>query len=175
MQLKSISVQKLVSVCSLNRGIFYYYFKDIQDLINWTYHTEITIPTHEYIQNNTDPEPQISKLVLNKLYNDKAFYTQALAMGGQNNLYEYMLEETKTNWMCLCHRILSDLHLFEQTATDQMHIALESAMTYYCYGHFFATQQWIKNDMNIAPDILAQMLDTAATKGLYSMLGEAIQ
>ena len=147
----------------------------IQDLINWIYHTEITVPTHEYIKNNTDSEPQISKLVLNKLFADKAFYTQALAMSGQNNLYDYMLEETKTNWMCLCHRILCDLQLAEQTVTEKMHIALESAMTYYCYGHFFATQQWVKNDMNIAPDIFAHMLDTAATKGLYSMLIEAIR
>lgn len=175
MQLKNISVQKLVSECSLNRGTFYYHFKDIQDLINWIYHTEITVPTHEYIKYNTDSEPQISKLVLNKLFADKAFYTQALAMRSQNNLYEYMLEETKSNWMCLSGRILRDLHLAEQTVTAQMHMALESAMTYYCYGHFFATQQWVKNGMSISPDVFAHMLDTAATKGLYSMLIEAIR
>lgn len=175
MQLKSISVQKLVSECSLNRGTFYYHFKDIQDLVNWTYHTEITIPTHEYIKNNTDPEPQISKLVLNKLFEDKAFYTQALAMSGQNNLYDFMLEETKSNWACLCGRILNELKLPEQAVPDRIHVALESAMTYYCYGHFFATQQWVKNDMNIPPDIFAHMLDTAATKGLYSMVTEVIR
>lgn len=174
MPLKNITVQKLVSECSLNRGTFYYHFKDIQDLINWIYHNEVTVPTHEYIRNHLDAEPQISKLVLRKLYEDKPFYTQALALEGQNNLYDFMLEETKTNWMCLYEEILRQPPFARAEPSEQIHSALENAMSYYCYGHFFAALQWIKNDMKIEPDVLAHMLDTAATKGLFTMLVEAL-
>lgn len=173
MPLKSISVQKLVTRCALNRGTFYYHFRDMQDLINWIFHTDITLPTHEYIRTCADPQPQISRLVLSKLYENKTFYTQALQLSGQNNLYDFMLEENKTNWICLYQQLLPQLQTAGGVPSPALQDARENAMLYFCYGHFFATQQWIRDGMKTPPDTLAQMLDTAATKGLFTMLQEA--
>lgn len=171
--LKTISVQKLVARCAINRGTFYYHFKDVQDLINWIYHTDVTLPAHDYIRTCQETQLEISSFVLNKLYENKAFYTQAVQLGGQNNLFDFMLEENKSNWICLYRRLMEELQLSSKEISPAVKDALENAMLYFCYGHFFAAQQWIKNGMKTPPDILAHMLDTAATKGLFTMLEEA--
>jgi len=73
--LRSVTVQKLVFSCGVNRGIFYYHFKDIQDLINWTYHVDVTVPTHEFIMNCSGDETlyNISRFVLRATYREKEF------------------------------------------------------------------------------------------------------
>ncbi len=42
--LKTVTIKLLVDQCGINRGTFYYNFKDIYDLINWTFETEVIEP-----------------------------------------------------------------------------------------------------------------------------------
>lgn len=174
MPLKNITVQKLVTRCNLNRGTFYYHFKDVPDLINWTFHQDITIPTHDYINTSPTPQSNVSILVLGKLYENKAFYIQAFQLQGQNNFRDFMLEEVRSNWLCLYKRLLSQQKPSLRPVSPAIQEALENALTYFFYGHFFATQQWILDGMKTPPDILANMLDTAANKGLQTMLEESL-
>lgn len=173
--LRRISVQKLSWESGINRGTFYYHFRDVQDLINWIYHSEITLPVHDYIANSRDPQLQISSFVLERLYRDKGFYMQAMAMEGPNCLEEYMLQQTQTNWDLLLQRVLRDTQIRQEALAPSVEEALKSTMLYFCYGHYFATRQWIRDGMKTAPEVFARMLDTAAGKGLFAMLEQTLQ
>ena len=174
MPLKKISVQKLVERCQLNRGTFYYHFRDISDLINWIYHTEITLPIYHYLRSYTEGELDSSEQVLRLLYANKDFFMQAIQMEGQNNLRDYILTETQTNWVCLRDRILelrgTDYASLDETIREEMDHLLKS----FCYGHYFTTLQWIQDGMPLPPERLAVILDTSASKGIFSALSELL-
>lgn len=174
MPLKKISVQKLVERCKLNRGTFYYHFRDIPDLINWIYHTEITLPIHRYIRSYREGEMNISGQVLQLLYRDRDFFIQAVRLEGQNNLRDFMLAETRTNWTCLRDHMLelqgTDYAALDETIRDEM----AHLLNYFCYGHFFTTLQWIEDGMPLPPERLAVILDISAGKGIFAALSELL-
>ena len=170
MPLKKISVQKLVDRCRLNRGTFYYHFRDISDLINWIYHTEITLPIYHYLRSYTEGELDSSVQVLRLLYADRDFFIQAVQMEGQNNLRDYILAETHANWVCLRDRILelrgTNYASLDETIREEM----DHLLKYFCCGHYFTTLQWIQDGMPLPPERMAVILDTSASKGIFAAL-----
>lgn len=174
MPLKSISVQKLVKECQLNRSTFYYHFKDIQDLINWIYHVEITVPIHDFIRTEENFLSGISRRVLEGIYQDKDFYTQAIQLKGQNNLCDYILQENISNWDCMFEQILKRQDIQIESLSDTVHQELSYTLKYFCYGHYFAAMQWVRRGMPLAPDLFATLLDDAGRKGLFQVMEELL-
>ncbi|MCD8054334.1 MAG: TetR/AcrR family transcriptional regulator C-terminal domain-containing protein [Lachnospiraceae bacterium] len=172
--LKSITVQMLASECDINRGTFYYHFRDMPDLINWIYHIEVTIPTHEFICSCDADFSGISKTVLQKIYASRDFYTQAIRLDGQNNLSDFMLEETISNWILLRDQFLTKRGLSFKGLSAPLQEDFNSALMYFCYGHFFASQQWMRDGMKTSPEHFACMLDIAAESGIFNLFRELL-
>ncbi|MET0018168.1 hypothetical protein [Oscillibacter sp.] len=95
-------------------------------------------------------------------------------MEGQNNLYDYVLQENLSNWQCLLNKVLNQKKLSVVDLSKEMRESVDWVLEYFCYGHFFASQQWIKSGMKIPPDTLATILDAAASKGFFASLDEIL-
>lgn len=171
-RLNKISVTDLCKECDINRSTFYYHFRDIQDVIQWIYHTEATVPVREGILANKDPKDTafITKHILNELYSHKQFYTQAIRIEGQNSLEDYILSEAKENWNLLINARLNASEVNRDNLDEDRQSMLRAALDYYCYGHFIITVNWIKRGMDIEPDQLAELMDTVALRGFDKVM-----
>ena len=84
-----ISISDLCEECGLNRKSFYYHFKDKYDLVNWIFYTELI--TELQNSSNKDEYEEL-KNICRYLYDNRAFYINALKFTGQNSFYEYFGE-----------------------------------------------------------------------------------
>ncbi|MDO4552739.1 MAG: TetR/AcrR family transcriptional regulator C-terminal domain-containing protein [Bacillota bacterium] len=82
---EKIRVGDVCEKCGMNRKSFYYHFRDKYDLVNWIYYTEFVdhMQKREY-QTIWD----FMEDVCAYLYENKAFYANALQVRGQNSLSE---------------------------------------------------------------------------------------
>lgn len=163
--LAKISVKDLCEYSHVNRGTFYYHFKDIYDLINWIYHTEITLPSREIMDNYPITSmPSVTSFMMEKCSQDKDFYTQAFALEGPGCLKEFVLKDSAENWKHLWEKALQ-IEDFDALDYD----GKEYVLQYFVRGHFYTTQSWIKDGMTTKPEVLGKMLDFASLTGLVSI------
>ena len=73
----------------MNRQSFYYHFRDKYDLVNWIFYTELI--TELQNSSNKDEYEEL-KNICRYLYDNRAFYINALKFTGQNSFYEYFGE-----------------------------------------------------------------------------------
>ena len=84
-----ISIADIVDRCQMNRQSFYYHFRDKYDLVNWIFYTELITE----LQNSPNKdEYEELKNICRYLYDNRAFYINALKFTGQNSFYEYFGE-----------------------------------------------------------------------------------
>ena len=87
--LVKISIADIVDRCQMNRQSFYYHFRDKYDLVNWIFYTELITE----LQNSPNKdEYEELKNICRYLYDNRAFYINALKFTGQNSFYEYVGE-----------------------------------------------------------------------------------
>ena len=84
--LVKISIADIVDRCQMNRQSFYYHFRDKYDLVNWIFYTELI--TELQNSSNKDEYEEL-KNICRYLYDNRAFYINALKFTGQNSFYEY--------------------------------------------------------------------------------------
>ena len=87
--LVKISIADIVDRCQMNRQSFYYHFRDKYDLVNWIFYTELI--TELQNSSNKDEYEEL-KNIGRYLYDNRAFYINALKFTGQNSFYEYFGE-----------------------------------------------------------------------------------
>lgn len=87
--LVKISIADIGDRCQMNRQSFYYHFRDKYDLVNWIFYTELITE----LQNSPNKdEYEELKNICRYLYDNRAFYINALKFTGQNSFYEYFGE-----------------------------------------------------------------------------------
>ncbi len=86
---EQITVTMLCDRCGINRKSFYYHYKDKYDVINWIFDTEF----REYAELG-DTLNAVAKLECcsRYLYDNRAFYSKALEIRGQNSFSEHFRE-----------------------------------------------------------------------------------
>lgn len=87
--LVKISIADIVDRYQMNRQSFYYHFRDKYDLVNWIFYTELI--TELQNSSNKDEYEEL-KNICRYLYDNRAFYINALKFTGQNSFYEYFGE-----------------------------------------------------------------------------------
>lgn len=168
--LKKITVTDLVTHCGVNRGTFYYHFKDIQDLINWTYHVDVTLPTRarlkEFSMEDVIAYRGSGTLVsMTNVYAAKEFYRQAIQIQGQNDLQDFMLNENTENWAYLWNTITQ-----QEAAISLNKSEVAYVLEYFGHAHHYALLHWIKSGMEEPPEKIAKIIDIASLRGLTGLL-----
>ena len=82
-----ISVADICEKCDMNRKSFYYHFQDKYELMNWIFDMEFI----EFIkQGDADQSIEEMTALFRILYDNRAFYRNALSVQGQNSLSEHI-------------------------------------------------------------------------------------
>lgn len=84
-----ISVGDICEKCEMNRKSFYYHFRDKYDLVNWIFNSEFIMRTP--VKSYNDEWDFISD-ICTYFYENRAFYSKALLIEGQNSFSEYFKE-----------------------------------------------------------------------------------
>ena len=87
--MEKIKIKDITKLCDMNRQSFYYHFKDKYDLVNWIFYTEFV----SGIQNSLDKSHwELLESMCEFFYENRAFYSNALKVRGQNSFSEYFTE-----------------------------------------------------------------------------------
>lgn len=87
--MEKIKIGDIVERCHMNRQSFYYHFKDKYDLVNWIFYTDFV----EEIQNSLDKSNwDLMEKICDFFYKNRAFYSNALKVTGQNSFSDYFGE-----------------------------------------------------------------------------------
>ena len=89
MPFDKIRVSHICDKCNMNRQSFYYHFQDKYELMNWIFDMEFI----EFIQRG-DKDISIEEMMalFRILYDNRAFYRNALSVQGQNSLSDHIRE-----------------------------------------------------------------------------------
>jgi AcrR family transcriptional regulator len=161
--LSGISVSALVKASGMSRSTFYYHFIDLFDLINWTAENEIFRPLGEFIRDREFGWHGITGYCLSVMYKNQNFYTQAVAMSGQNCLRDYLYRRNQDMWELLIHKYLE--HMGIEVDPERLSFMVE----YTSQSIAGMTVTWALEGMKTPVDQLAVM-DDLATMGIYGTL-----
>lgn len=166
--LKTVTVKLLVDKCGINRGTFYYHFKDIYDLINWTFETEVIEPLKQGILTKSQAEWSTLTLQgLKKMAANKEFYCQAVRLEGQNNLQNFMREKNRESWDLLINQYLKKV--IQDTDCDDEYLGF--LIKYTSQAICSMTIEWILDGMKVPVEMMAKMNDVA-THGIYGVIDQ---
>ena len=163
--LEDITVSELAKECGVSRGTFYNHFFDIYDLINWMFEVDIVEPLQEYIASHDTSWLGITQQCLERMYEHRNFYCQAVRYTGQNNLQDYMRKRNLDSWKLLIKGYMGETKSFDPDLLD-------------FYERFTADAvanmviEWAKRGMRTPPERMAHM-DYVATRGIYGLIDAA--
>ncbi len=163
--LENITVSQLVKECGVSRGTFYNHFFDIYDLINWIFEKDIVEPLQEYIAAHDASWSGITRQSLEKMYEHRHFYCQALRYTGQNNLQDYMRKRNFDSWKMLIEGYMGNTKSFDPDL-------LEFYERYTAEAIANTVIEWARRGMRTPPERLAHV-DYVATRGIYGLIDSA--
>lgn len=163
--LKSITVNEIACRCKMNRGTFYYHFRDKQDLINWIYHTEVTVPVRRKMTHSS-MSAKANYLFFQKLYESKKFYCQAIRLTGQNDLESYIYEEAVGNF-----KQAADNYVKYECGGEVLDkFGAEYLTLFYARANAALVVDWIRNGMPDSPEHIAAISQKANHCGMMGAL-----
>lgn len=158
--LDKITVKDIVANCNMTRQTFYRNFKDKYDLVNWHF---------ERLAQKSFKQMGISLTLLegltkkfNFIKEEKCFFTQAFSSQDYNSLVTYDYE--------------SILEFYSEIIRHKTQAPLEKDIEFllqmYCKGSIFMTVEWVRKDMPIPSEEIAQLLVEALPPKLEALLND---
>ena len=93
MPFDKIQIAQICERCDMNRKSFYYHFKDKYDLVNWIFDTEFISFARESAKDlPSDDRWELIERACEHFYANRAFYSKALMIKGQNSLADHLRE-----------------------------------------------------------------------------------
>ncbi len=156
--LDKVRVKKLCEICGADRHTFYYHFKDIDDLVAWTY--------VRIVEENINPETGVlgiegSAQPLVWMKKEAAFFRKALNNQSQNSLassiYQYHIE------------MYEDL-IRAKMQLENLPEEISFAIHYHIYGSLGMTIEWLNNDCPLSPEEINQRLISRMPEPLQTIV-----
>ena len=162
---EKITIRQITDGAGVIRVTFYNHFQDKYDLLGWIIRREILEPARILIRNDMYREAIV--LIFRNLLRDKAFYTRASRLEGQNS-FEEISEE------CI-YELLQQL--FEERAQSKEHpryrwFTTDNLAKYYARSMNFIVQYWIRSGMTVPPEEIAMIYEEIGTHSMWDMLQE---
>lgn len=137
-RLEEISVGEIIAESKISRNTFYYHFRDKYDLVNWIFRSEVPFAMSTISGSNWQ---EVLYRTCGYLRENRAFYTNALRLTGQNSLQEYLIAY-----------LTAQMHDQFYSATQARHHAisekeLDFAARFYAYAVVGLVAQWAREGM----------------------------
>lgn len=155
--MEKIKISDIVKLCDLNRQSFYYHFKDKYDLVNWIFYTEF----FENIESSLeDPIWNLIEKICEFFYENRAFYSNALKVKGQNSFSEYFIE--------ILHPIVySQLEeIFKDDPNENFYA------TFFTDAIRVSITRWLLEGSKQSPHEFVELIKTACTGIAYKLIEE---
>ena len=156
--MKKIKINDITKLCNMNRQSFYYHFKDKYDLVNWIFYTEFVSD----IQNSLEKSHWV---ILEKMceffYENRAFYSNALKVKGQNSFSEYFTE--------VMHSLIYS-QLEEVFKDDENN---DFYATFFADAIRVSITRWLLEGTRIAPNEFVELIKTATSSVAYKLVRDA--
>ncbi len=163
---KKVTVQILCDRCKVNRGTFYYHFKDISDLVCWIYHTEVTVATRSMVW--YEAQDGQFPYGLDKMYANRDFYCQAWDCLGQNNLRDFAATEFKYSFSMIWEDYLRSTERQPKPGYN-----IDDILHYFAQAHYYTISDWVSSGMKMPIEQLSKLLYTVSYTGIMAALHEA--
>ncbi len=148
--LHKITINDITDNCGVNRMTFYYHFKDIYDLVDWMFTEDA-----EKVLNNKgkfDTWQDALVEIFNIVLKNKIIIL---------NVYHSMSHEKVENYLNgLIYNILKDVVDQNAKNLEVMEEDKEFIANFYKYAFTGVILNWIKTDMKLTPQIMAEKLMT---------------
>lgn len=144
--MEKISIGEIVSRCGLNRKSFYYHFSDKYQLVNWIFHTELLARIEQ-----TDKQDfwETLSAICEYLFENKAFYCNALSFSGQNSFAHYF------------RKILQPIFTFHFSSMFDGREDREFHAVYFADATRVAITRWLVEDACIPPRRFIELIRSA--------------
>lgn len=150
---QKITVSDICEGCGMNRKSFYYHFKDKYDLVNWIYDTEFIVLANRKAYATAW---EFMTALCRYLETERAFYSRALEINGQNSFSEHFTE--------MLQPILKEnlRRIFGSNAT-------EFHASFFSDAFVMAIKRWVVEMDTVSADEFVNML-----KGLVVQTAETV-
>ncbi len=158
--INKITIKEITDECGLNRMTFYYHFKDIYDLLEWSIQTEAYSSVQKDYDYKTWDEGLL-KIFYVMLYNKK-FYLDVMRSAGMEYFEKYLMRYLQN--------ISEDL-VDEETAGLFVDITHKSSLAeYYKYVLTSLIICWMKKGMRENPDYVVGYIRSIVKNGMSSTI-----
>ena len=148
--LTKITINDIAEDCGINRMTFYYHFKDIYDLVEWSCLEDAKKALNEKKTYETWQQGFLQ--ILEALRKDKAFFTSVYRSISREQLENYLYRLTYDLMMGVVEERAAGMTVRPE---DKEFIA-----NFYKFAFVGLTLDWIKNDMRQDPAQLVEQLST---------------
>lgn len=158
--LEKISIKDITSDCDVNRQTFYYYYKDVYDLIEWIFVTEGTKFLGDYSVYDSWQEGFLR--IFNYLYNNKRLVVSAFHSLGREHLERFLHEEVYKLLRNLIKELTKEKYIREHNK--------EYIANFYKFAFVGIIFQWIRTDMKDEPIIIVRDVSRLVSVDILNVL-----
>ena len=164
MPIEKITIREITEGAGVIRPTFYNHFRDKYELLDWMIHTEILDPAIPQMQRGHIRESLI--MIFENLMENKKFYKKVVRLEGQDsceNIAKKFIKEI--------------LYTFidEQTGEKKVSgrgLTTDMVAEYYAQCMAFVVIQWMKMDMSLAPEQMADLFEYITTHSMDDVIAE---
>lgn len=164
MSIEKITIKEITDGAGVIRPTFYNHFGDKYELLEWIIRTEILDPVIPLMQTGHIRESLIR--IFENLQSDKKFYKKVVRLEGQNSCENI----TKKFIMGILYTFINEQVGEKKLAKRGLTMNLMAE--YYAGSIAFVVIQWIKQDMNIMPEQMADLFEYITTHSMDDVIAE---
>lgn len=144
--MSKIIIRDITESCNMSRKSFYYHFKDKYDLVNWIFYTEFISVVKK---NDFSDIWTLLENICEYLYENRAFYCNALKVKGQNSFSDYFTE------------ILEPVMLINFGNIFEEHRYKEFFSAFFADAIRLAITRWLTEENDVGPKKFVELIKSA--------------
>ena len=166
--IEKITIREITDEAGVIRPTFYNHFQDKYELLEWIIKRELIDPIEPLLDNGMLKEALI--LPLTTMEKDKAFYTRAVNLVGQNSFSETLKK-------AIAEMALSRLNRkkIDELLPYKDWLTAERVADYFSATLCYAVIEWVKDDMRVPMNELVDIFIYVASHSLTDIISNLYQ
>ena len=166
--IEKITIREITDEAGVIRPTFYNHFQDKYELLEWIIKRELIDPIEPLLDNGMLKEALI--LPLTTMEKDKAFYTRAVNLEGQNSFSEALKK-------AIAEMALSRLNRkkIDELLPYKDWLTAERVADYFSATLCYAVIEWVKDDMRVPMNELVDIFIYVASHSLTDIISNLYQ
>ncbi len=166
--IEKITIREITDEAGVIRPTFYNHFQDKYELLEWIIKRELIDPIEPLLDNGMLKEALI--LPLTTMEKDKAFYTRAVNLEGQNSFSETLKKAISEMALSRLNRKKID-----ELLPYKDWLTAERVADYFSATLCYAVIEWVKDDMRVPMNELVDIFIYVASHSLTDIISNLYQ